>query len=216
MAIFPYLPKSLKKRFIKFAWEFFGPWRFFRKSLNSIVGKIFSPGFQDLIRPFNIPLKKFKNPNASDCINWVNSLEFDVILATQSFKIGKSLLNLPSYGILNKHASPLPKYRGVFPVFWVMVNAEKEYALSIHQMAKGYDSGRIYFQKRWLFKSGDSFEGVYKNISKHIPEAFEKAMDNLINPNFEPLPNSDEESSYFSYPDKRAIQKFKAMNLLID
>lgn len=54
------------------------------------------------------------------------------------------LLNLPSLGCLNVHASLLPKYRGASPVASAILNGETITGVSFMRMDKGLDTGPVY------------------------------------------------------------------------
>jgi methionyl-tRNA formyltransferase len=53
------------------------------------------------------------------------------------------ILSLPSKGMINVHASLLPRYRGAAPVQHAILHGETETGISIMQMEAGLDSGPI-------------------------------------------------------------------------
>lgn len=55
--------------------------------------------------------------------------------------IPQSVIDLPPYGILNVHASLLPKYRGAAPIQWAIANGEKQTGVTIMQIDAGLDTG---------------------------------------------------------------------------
>lgn len=55
----------------------------------------------------------------------------------------ENILNLCPKGIINVHASILPKYRGSSPVQWALINGEKRVGVTIMQTEKGIDTGDI-------------------------------------------------------------------------
>ena len=55
--------------------------------------------------------------------------------------IPQILIDLPRYGILNVHASLLPKYRGAAPIQWALANGETETGVTIMQIDAGLDTG---------------------------------------------------------------------------
>ena len=55
--------------------------------------------------------------------------------------IPQSIIDLPKYGILNVHASLLPKYRGAAPIQWAIANGEKRTGITIMQIDAGLDTG---------------------------------------------------------------------------
>jgi methionyl-tRNA formyltransferase len=55
--------------------------------------------------------------------------------------IPQAIIDLPRYGIINVHASLLPKYRGAAPVHRAVVAGEPETGVTIMRMVKALDAG---------------------------------------------------------------------------
>ena len=55
----------------------------------------------------------------------------------------KAILDMPKYGCINVHASLLPKYRGVAPIQWSVIDGEKETGVTTMYMNEGLDTGDI-------------------------------------------------------------------------
>lgn len=61
--------------------------------------------------------------------------------------ISQEILDIPKYGVINIHASLLPKYRGSSPIQWCLVNGESKTGVTIMRTALAVDSGDIILQK---------------------------------------------------------------------
>jgi methionyl-tRNA formyltransferase len=55
--------------------------------------------------------------------------------------IPQTIIDIPRYGILNVHASLLPKYRGAAPIQWAIANGEERTGVTIMQIDAGLDTG---------------------------------------------------------------------------
>jgi methionyl-tRNA formyltransferase len=55
--------------------------------------------------------------------------------------IPQTIIDLPRHGILNVHASLLPKYRGAAPIQWAVANGEIHTGVTIMQIDAGLDTG---------------------------------------------------------------------------
>jgi methionyl-tRNA formyltransferase len=55
--------------------------------------------------------------------------------------IPQSIIDIPRFGILNVHASLLPKYRGAAPIQWAIANGEIVTGVTIMQIDAGLDTG---------------------------------------------------------------------------
>jgi methionyl-tRNA formyltransferase len=59
----------------------------------------------------------------------------------------KRLLEMPGWGVINIHASLLPRYRGAAPIQRVILNNESSTGLSIMRVDEGLDTGPVLHQK---------------------------------------------------------------------
>ena len=55
--------------------------------------------------------------------------------------IPQAIIDIPAHGILNVHASLLPKYRGAAPIQWAIANGETETGVTIMRIDAGLDTG---------------------------------------------------------------------------
>ncbi len=74
----------------------------------------------------------------------LRELDLDVAVTAAYGKIlPEALLQIPRHGVLNVHASLLPKYRGAAPVQWALIQGERETGVSIMQTDVGLDTGPV-------------------------------------------------------------------------
>ena len=69
--------------------------------------------------------------------------DFIVVAAFGQF-LTQEILDIPTYGCINVHASLLPKYRGAAPIQYAIIKGEKETGVTIMRMEKGMDTGAMY------------------------------------------------------------------------
>src|SRR5207247_10450830 len=55
--------------------------------------------------------------------------------------IPQSIIDLPPHGIINVHASLLPKYRGAAPIQWAIANGETVTGVTTMRIDAGLDTG---------------------------------------------------------------------------
>ena len=66
----------------------------------------------------------------------------DVIVVVAYGKLlPKAVLDMPTYGCINVHASLLPNYRGAAPIQWAVLNGETESGVTTMYMDVGLDTG---------------------------------------------------------------------------
>ena len=70
------------------------------------------------------------------------SLQPDVmIVAAYGLILPKAVLNIPTHGCLNIHASLLPRWRGAAPIQRAIAAGDAETGITIMQMDEGLDTG---------------------------------------------------------------------------
>ena len=78
----------------------------------------------------------------------ISKYEPDLIITAAYGKIlPLRVLNIPTLGCVNVHASLLPKYRGAAPVQYAIMNGDKVTGVTIMEMDEGMDTGDILLQK---------------------------------------------------------------------
>jgi len=89
-----------------------------------------------ILQPFNV--------NDAAFVERLSALRFHFLLSFQASPIlSHPLISTASVAALNLHYGPLPRYRGVAPVAWALLNGESETAVTLHLMEPGIDSGPI-------------------------------------------------------------------------
>jgi methionyl-tRNA formyltransferase len=75
-------------------------------------------------------------------IEMLKALHPDVmVVAAYGLLLPEAVLNVPTHGCLNVHASLLPRWRGAAPVQHALLHGDKETGVTIMQMEKGLDTG---------------------------------------------------------------------------
>lgn len=98
------------------------------------------------------PVKKYAKENGLDVLQYnkirvdgVNDLKQlapDIMVTCAYGQIlSQEVIDIPKYGIINVHASLLPKYRGAAPIAWAIINGEKKTGITLMKTEKGIDTG---------------------------------------------------------------------------
>lgn len=110
--------------------------------------------------------------------------------------VPKVVLDYPSYGCINVHASLLPKYRGASPIVASILNGEKETGITIMYMDEGIDTGNIIMSRSIEIEDNDNSLSLSNKLSllganlliDTLPKIFEGE-------NFD-IPQDNEEAIY--------------------
>ncbi len=91
----------------------------------------------------NIPVYQFAKIGR-DGVETLSKLKPDIMVTVAYGQIlTQQIIDIPKYGILNVHASLLPKYRGASPIQSAIIKGEKETGITIMQTDIGLDTGDI-------------------------------------------------------------------------
>ncbi|TVP56276.1 MAG: methionyl-tRNA formyltransferase [Gemmatimonadales bacterium] len=86
------------------------------------------------------------------------------------------VLELPTHGSVNVHASLLPELRGAAPVNWALIRGLTETGISVMQMTEGMDEGPVLLQRRLPIEPRDTATGVYLRLAELGAEALLEAL----------------------------------------
>ncbi len=92
----------------------------------------------------DVPVFMPENVNSPESIAVIKDLAPDLLIVVAYGQIlRKELLDLPTKGCINLHASILPYYRGAGPIQWAIANGEKETGVTVMYMNERLDAGDI-------------------------------------------------------------------------
>jgi len=78
----------------------------------------------------------------------------------------QALLDLPTHGCVNLHASLLPKYRGAAPIEWALIRGEVETGVTLMKMDAGLDTGDMLARSRCLIEPQDNAATLAAKLSQ--------------------------------------------------
>lgn len=182
-------------------------------------------GVDEVADKFNLNLYEEKNINDQNFLNKIKSLNLDLIVCVNFDQIlKKDIINLPTIGCINTHASLLPKYRGRAPLNWAMINGEKYSGVTVHFIDEGIDTGDIILQEKIKIDEDDyicdllnKVKNIYPKIVLDSIRALECNNFNLIKPDLSKgfyvnKRNKDDGKIDFSKPSKDIINFIKAIS----
>ena len=134
-----------------------------RTSTNALTTD--GQSFVEYARERQIPAFEPDRPNSPEFVEMMRGLRPDLFLAVGYLnRLGQDLLAAPRLLAANFHASLLPAYRGLHPVFWTLRAGERWAGLTVHVMDAGLDTGDILYQVRLRTRRDDSVASLYDRI----------------------------------------------------
>lgn len=124
---------------------------------------------------------------------------------------------LDQYRVLNVHLAPLPRYRGRHPLPWALINGEKTFGITIHQMTETIDGGDIYWQKEVSIAEGMSVQELRNSLMKQLKTGFGKFLTDFADNKITPQPNDDQKATYVArrYPQDSELTEWYDRDLII-
>ncbi len=139
----------------------------------------FSPLKEKAIE-LNIPVLQYEKVSRTG-IEDIKALEPDVIVTAAFGQIlSDAFLAIPKYGVLNVHASLLPKYRGSSPIQWSIIDGEKETGITIMRTVKAVDAGDILLTKSTPIGDKENAGELFDRLAILGGEAICEAISMLI------------------------------------
>jgi methionyl-tRNA formyltransferase len=120
------------------------------------------------------------------------------LVMTFPYKIPPSVYNMPSKGFYNIHPGPLPQYRGTDPVFQQLINKEKQAAVTIHKLDKGFDTGELVISEMIKIDTLDTY-GMLTTKLAHLAARLTGTLIKLsgLNMGIASRPQDETKAHYF-------------------
>ena len=113
----------------------------------------------------NHNIKLFQPEKINTIIDELTSLGADTLItAAYGQYLPSKLLNQFKFKI-NVHGSLLPKYRGGAPIQRAILNGESKTGVTIMEMAKKLDAGKIYAKREYEILPNDNSTTVFEHLS---------------------------------------------------
>ena len=129
---------------------------------------------------YDIPV--FQPIKIRDDYSFMNNLKVDLVITLAYGQIvPQGFLDIPPYGYLNLHGSLLPKLRGASPIQTALINNEKVTGVTLMEMVKAMDAGRMYAKKEVLIEENDNNTSLFNKIKVAAKELVLEALPKYIN-----------------------------------
>jgi methionyl-tRNA formyltransferase len=149
--------------------------------------------------------------NSPEFVARLGEMGLDVIVSVscpQIFK--KPLLDVPAIGCLNIHGAMLPQYRGIMPSFWMLANGERQAGVTIYFMDEEIDAGEVCAQWQFEILPTETLDQFLRRSKRVAAELLIDVLPSVERGTAARDPVDTTRGSYFSWPDKEAVERFRA------
>ncbi len=165
---------------------------------------------EDVCKRHGVHYGTAEDVNSPGFLDGLRAIAPDIVVSVscpQIFK--KNLINVPSFGCLNIHGAVLPHYRGVLPSFWMLANGEKEAGVTIHFIVEKIDAGDVVGQRVFEILPDESLDAFIRRSKAIAAELFLDVLRKIEDGTLTREPLVMAEGSYFSWPDRDAVKRFR-------
>lgn len=110
--------------------------------------------------------------------------------------IPEALLRIPRHGMVNVHASLLPKYRGAAPVHRAVINGDDETGVTIMRVVKALDAGDMLAKVTRPIGHGETSDAVERDLSEMGARLLVEVVDQIASGTVTAEPQDHAQSTY--------------------
>ena len=141
-------------------------------------------------------LKLIQPEKIADAYSDILEAKADVLVsAAYGQYIPSKILNLFKYKI-NVHGSLLPLHRGGAPIQRCLINGDTKTGVTIMEMAKGLDTGKIYSMAEYQIEDDDNSTTLFEKLSVIGRDLLLNTIEDIVIYNNLGIPQDDSKSTY--------------------
>ena len=141
-------------------------------------------------------LKLIQPEKIADAYSDILEAKADVLVsAAYGQYIPSKILNLFKYKI-NVHGSLLPLHRGGAPIQRCLINGDTKTGVTIMEMAKGLDTGKIYSMAEYQIEDDDNLTTLFEKLSVIGRDLLLNTIEDIVSDKNLGIPQDDSKSTY--------------------
>lgn len=189
----------------------FGLMAAIRLAIRAGMAKVRGQSIPSVCKKHGILCEMVPDVNAESFLQRLRESGTDLLISVscpQLFK--KPLIELPQLGCLNIHGAILPHYRGVLPSFWMLANQEKNAGVSIYYVNEKIDAGELCGQRIFETLPGESLDNFITRSKAIAADLLLEVLGKIENGTITRSQLDLADGSYYSWPNKEAVKRFRA------
>ncbi len=213
-AVFTVPPLYKRQSPAQAAWRYlrtFGPAATANLTARVLQAKLKGQSIASVCDERNVPHAVVQDVNSDGFLEGLRAMKPDVLISVSCPQIFKTpLIELPPQGILNIHGAILPQYRGVMPSFWMLANGEKHAGVSIYFVNEAIDAGEVAGLRIFDILPDDTLDSFLRRSKAHAADLLLDVLRRMDDGTVERRPLDLAAGSYYSWPDRDAVDRFRA------
>ena len=138
--------------------------------------------------------------------------------------LSKEILDIAKHGVINIHASLLPKYRGSAPIQWAIINGDKQTGVTIMQTDVGVDTGDILKAVSLDILENETAGELFERLSVLGAQTIVSVIDDIEKGNITPIKQDENKATHvgmlkkedglldFNKPTKDLVNLIRGLN----
>lgn len=155
------------------------------------------PPVKSLALELGLPIiqpSSLRQPQAMDQLHsWAPDL---IVVAAFGQILRQEVLDLPSYGCINIHASLLPRWRGAAPINAAILSGDPQTGITIMRMDAGIDTGPTLAQRAIPILPDDTTSALSQRLSHLGADLLIAALPPYLNGDLQPQPQDNTSATY--------------------
>ncbi len=124
-----------------------------------------------------IPVLQPDRPRGDDFYHQLRALNADLgVVVAYGHLLRPELLAIPRLGLVNVHASLLPRWRGAAPIHWAVLSGDAETGVAIMRLEQGLDTGAVWHVRRTPILPNDTTGTLFARLALLGAEALVEAL----------------------------------------
>ncbi|WP_027853476.1 methionyl-tRNA formyltransferase [Marinobacterium litorale] len=119
-----------------------------------------------------------------------------MVVAAYGLILPREVLNIPSLGCINVHASLLPRWRGAAPIHRAVLAGDRETGITIMQMEAGLDTGPMLLKTSCEIGANETSGELHDRLSVLGGNALCQALEQLKQGTLNAEPQDDSQATY--------------------
>lgn len=116
-------------------------------------------------------------PRGDEFLTTIRALDIDLgVVVAYGHLLPEALLAIPRLGMVNVHASILPRWRGAAPIHWAIASGDATTGVSIMRVETGLDSGAVWHIRMISIGDTDTTGRLFERLALLGAEALVEAL----------------------------------------
>jgi methionyl-tRNA formyltransferase len=159
--------------------------------------KLTPPAVKAKATELRLPVYQPEKIRAPEALERLRQIAPEIIVVVGYGQIiPQTIIDLPRYGIVNVHASLLPKYRGAAPLNWAIVNGETTTGVTTMRIEKRLDAGDMLLKRETAIGPAETAPELAARLAPLGAGLLIETLDGLAAGTIQPEKQSEAEASY--------------------